>query len=106
MHDINDDWSDVFEQNTPACVAQQVKTRLLLWLGEFFLDTSDGTPYLQDIIGVNTNYDLQIQARILGTEGVLEITNYSSSIEDRFLSVNCTLSTIYGSTELRISTGA
>src|SRR5260364_424406 len=34
-----------FEQDTPEAVAQAVKTRLALRFGEWFLDTSDGTPW-------------------------------------------------------------
>jgi hypothetical protein len=101
--EINNDWSDIFEQNTPSVVSQQVRTRLLLWLGEWYMDTSDGTPYLQDILGFNTNYDLEIKTRILGTPEVTEIINYSSSIStDRKLSVQTTINTLYGITSLTI----
>lgn len=95
--DANGDYQiGVFLSNSPATVAQAVVTRLNLWTGEFFMNTDDGTPYYQDILGRNTNYDLEIQSRILGTIGVLEITDYSSTIVNRALSVNCTINTIYG----------
>lgn len=97
--DANGDYVlGAFLSNTPEAVAQAVKTRLALWMGEFFMDTSDGTPYYQDILGHNTNYDLEIQDRILGTTGVSEIVSYSSSVVNRALSVTCTISTIYGTT--------
>lgn len=92
----------VFLSNSPATVAQAVQTRLLLWRGEWFLDVTDGTPYMQDILGHGTNYDLEIQDRILGTTGVLEITSYSSSVVNRALSVQCTLKTLYGVVSLGI----
>jgi len=102
--DENGDYQiGLFLQNTPEAVAQAVKTRLLLWMGEWFMDTLDGTPYMQDILGHGTNYDLEIKARILGTSGVKEITNYSSSILNRALLVNCTLSTIYGAITVSIT---
>ena len=85
-----------FLSNSPATVAQAVLTRLELWRGEWFLDVTDGTPYMQDILGRNTNYDLEIQNRILSTTGVLEITSYSSSVVNRALSVQATINTIYG----------
>ena len=85
-----------FLSNSPATVAQAVLTRLELWRGEWFLDVTDGTPYMQDILGRNTNYDLEIQNRILSTIGVLEITSYSSSVVNRTLSVQATINTIYG----------
>lgn len=91
-----------FLSNSPAAVAQAVLTRLQLWQGEWFLDTSDGTPYLQGVLGHHTNYDLEIQARILGTPGVIEITDYASSVANRALAVTCTLNTLYGTVTLEI----
>ena len=97
------DWTGVWQKNTPAVVGQQVASRLKLWQGEWFLDTSDGTPYMQDILGFQSNYDLEIQSRILGTPNVVEITNYSSSINGRALTVNATITTSFGSTDLTIT---
>lgn len=91
-----------FLANSPEAVGQAVLTRLKLWRGEWFLDVTEGTPYLQDILGHNTNYDLEIQARILGTPGVLEITDYASSVVNRALTVRCTLNTLYGPVTLEI----
>lgn len=86
-----------FLVNSPDCVAQAIQTRLMLWRGEWWLDTREGTPYLQDILGHNTNYDFEIQSRILGTPGVTELLNYSSNIDSyRNLTVNATVNTIYG----------
>jgi hypothetical protein len=95
--DENGDYSlGVWLINSPETVGQAVKTRLLLWRGEWFMNKSEGTPYMQDILGHNTNYDLQIKARILGTQGVKEIIDYSSNVADRNLSVSCKISTNYG----------
>ena len=100
--DVNGDYQlGVFLVNSPATVAQAVMTRLNLWQGEFFMDTTDGTPYYQDILGRNTNYDLEIQDRILGTIGVLEITDYSSSVINRALAISCSINTIYGATTVQ-----
>ena len=87
-----------FHVNTPAAVAQAVHTRLLLWTGEWFLDTQEGTPYMERILGVGTQgiRDSVIRSRILGTEGVEEITEYASSEINRTLQVACTVKTIYG----------
>ncbi len=35
---------DTWLINTPEAVAQAVKTRFLLWYGQWFLDTTAGTP--------------------------------------------------------------
>ena len=101
--DSNGDYQlGVMLQNTPKTVGQAVKTRLLLWKSEWFMNTDDGTPYYQDILGHNTNYDLQIKSRILGTPNVLEILDYSSSVVNRNLSVNCKINTAYGVVNLSI----
>lgn len=91
-----------FLQDTPLTVAQAVKTRLWLSVGEWFLDTLEGTPYLGEILGHGNlaTYDQAIQERILGTQGVVSIDAYSSSLEDRNLTVQATITTIYGQTNL------
>lgn len=87
-----------FLANSPQCVAQAVSTRLKLWQGEWFLDVTDGTPWLQSILGRSQNPDAYIKQRILGTPGVTAITAYSSTYvgATRKLTVSCTLSTLYG----------
>ena len=87
--------------NSPACVAQAVKTRLGLFSGEWFLNTAEGTPYATEILGRNTlaTYDLAIRRRILGTPGVKAIADYASILTpDRRLTVVAILDTIYGQT--------
>ena len=100
--DSNGDYQlGVWLENTPETVAQAVLTRLKLWRGEWFMDTSEGTPYMQNILGHNTSYDLEVKARILGTQGVTEIIDYSSVVDsDRNLTITCTLTTIYGQIKL------
>lgn len=100
-----------FHVDTPEAVAQAVKTRLGLWYGEWFLDTSDGTPWNEQILGKRTrgrNYDAAIRQRILGTQGVSEISEYSSSFDGntRALSVQATITTIYGTTQISTTMGA
>ncbi len=90
-----DFWIDV-----PQTVAQSVMTRLLLWEGEWFLDTTDGTPYSQEILGYgnSTLRDMAIKSRILDTSGVTSINDYESSVDPvtRALIVSCTIQTAYG----------
>jgi hypothetical protein len=90
-----------FLYNSPAVVAQAVLTRLRLWQGEWFADTSDGTPYLQNVLGktAQASPDVYIKQRILETPGVNAIVSYSSTLNGRALSVTATLDTIYGITE-------
>ncbi len=89
-----------FYSNTPAAVAQSVRTRLGLIAGEWFLDTTAGTPYNSQILGAGmvSKYDPAIKAVILNTKGVLRITDYSSYVDPktRKATVVATIDTIYG----------
>lgn len=88
--------------DSPACVAQSVLTRLELWQGEWFLDTTEGTPWLQSILGKNTGalYDIALRQRILETQGVTDIVAYQSTLDRaaRTLSVTATIDTKFGQT--------
>lgn len=91
-------------RDSPETVAQAVATRLRLLAGEWFLDLAEGTPYVQGVFGRHTqaSYDLVLRARILGTEGVTEITAYESAYnpETRKLTVAVTIDTDYGATSI------
>lgn len=94
-----------FLVNTPEAVAQAVRTRLSLVQGEWFLDTSDGTPYNTQILGLGTSgsYDQAIQERILDTPDVLSIDSYVSVLDEttRSLTVTCTITTEFGQTTIQ-----
>jgi predicted proteasome-type protease len=87
-------------------VGQAVKTRLELWLGEWFLDIDEGTPYMQGVLGKYSKEvaDRTIQDRVLKTEGVTQIANYESTIDPdtRNLSVSMDVDTIYGPTTVQL----
>lgn len=94
-----------FYVDSPEAVAQAVLTRLRLWRGEWFVDTRDGTPWMEEILGkrVRTRSpDAAIKQRILGTEGVTEILSYSSSFDGntRRMKVDATIATRYGQTRI------
>jgi hypothetical protein len=89
--------------NSPEGVAQKVKTRLGLWTGEWFLDKTIGTPYLQKILGYNTASlrDVALRTVILETDGVTALSNYSSVLGGpgpRGLTVSGTITTVYSQT--------
>lgn len=80
--------------------AQAVKTRLQLLREEWFLDTSAGVPYLQEICTKPANLPLAqslIKQTILDTEGVREIVSFDLSVstETRRMSVYTQVRTIY-----------
>jgi hypothetical protein len=85
-------------RDTPAAVAQAVKTRLALWSGTWFLDLSEGTDYIGGVVGAHTQgtRDLIVKDRILGTFGVVALLDYSSSVSERRFTVVATVSTAYG----------
>lgn len=94
--------ADFYIDNVEA-VAQSVMTRLLLLQGEFFLNTDAGVPYATQVLGYDTKptYDQAIRTVILETQGVTAIVSYSSTVENRALTINATLNTIYGQTEIQ-----
>jgi hypothetical protein len=84
----------------PEAVAQAVTTRLRLQLGEWFLDTTDGTDWRGKVLGNRTvqTRDTVIRSRVLLTPGVNTLNDYSSSAEpnSRAFSAQMTLDTIFG----------
>ncbi|VXB25454.1 conserved hypothetical protein [Burkholderia sp. 8Y] len=93
-----------FLVDSPEAVAQLVLTRLKLSTGEWFLDTTEGTPYATEILGAGTasTRDLAIQERILETDGVTGIADYASVVNPttRAFTVAATIDTTYGQTTI------
>lgn len=69
-HNAND-----YLVNTPEAVAQNVRTRLALWQGQWFINTDEGTPYLQQILGKKSAADLVIKSRIWKPRAFSRLTN-------------------------------
>lgn len=93
--------------DNPQAVQQAIATRLKLWLGEWFLDNSDGTAWLTGVLGERYNKvpDAVIKRRILGTPGVTSIVSYSSNFNGptRVLTVTATVQTLYSVTPVPVS---
>lgn len=89
-----------FHVDVPDAPGLVARARLGLWLGQWFLNTADGTPYRERVLGrhTETTRDLVLRARMLGTEGVTGIEAYSAALnrETRKLTVSATLATAYG----------
>lgn len=96
-----------FHTNVPAAPGQAVMTRLLLFLGEWFLDTGEGTPWFNATLGnfQHSNADSSIQDRVLGTQGITGITNYQSVLNSvtRQMNVQMNVETIYGSAQIGVT---
>ena len=86
--------------NVPDGPAQVVVSRLNMWLGDWWLDLGDGTPYNTKVLGKYTGNvrDAAIQARILGTDGVTSLGSYDSQvmISTREYTVQANINTAYG----------
>ncbi|MEQ1964662.1 hypothetical protein ABLB69_16150 [Xenorhabdus khoisanae] len=91
---------NTFLINSPDTVAQAVKTRLNLWLGDWFLDVAEGTPYREAVLEKNYSGVMAIRERILGTEGVTEIISLSTirNPDTRKITITATINTRYGRT--------
>lgn len=91
-----------FHVDSAEGVAQNVMTRLALWQGQWFLDTSEGTPWLQQILGKHNVVDQVIKSRILDTPGVLSISSYESIInpDTRSMTITATIETEFGQSSI------
>ncbi|RXA96960.1 hypothetical protein [Yersinia sp. 2105 StPb PI] len=93
---------NTFLIDSPEAVAQAVKTRFELWRGQWFLDLTEGTPYIQSVLGKQRSdvYILAIRERILDTQGVNSILDFEASYtgENRRVIFAATIDTIYGTT--------
>lgn len=97
-----------FYRDVPEAPAQAVLTRLHMELGEWFLDTTDGTPYQTRVLGKYTGStrDPVLRSRILGSTGVTSIESYSSNLDrdTRAFTVDVTIDTQYGQTVISETT--
>lgn len=93
---------DTWLINSPETVAQAVKTRFMLWYGQWFLDTTEGTPWIQSVLGKQRpeTYNLAIRQRILRTRGVKSIIDFNTAVDGRTrrVSFTATIDTLYGTT--------
>lgn len=82
-------------------IAQTVQTRLALFLGEYFRDITDGTPWFEQILGKFASLDTAesvLRVRIAATPGVIRLTNFDTNfdINSRKYSVTAGILTVYG----------
>lgn len=93
--------------NVPDAVAQTLVTSYLLWLGEWYLDTTLGMPWIQGVLGKHSQStaDLTVQDYGLNVIGVTGITNFSSTSDQdpRLYAASFLLDTIYGPTPVQIA---
>ena len=89
-------------------IAQTVKTRLALFVGEYFRDTTQGTPWFQQILGKVANPELRdsaIKRIIIQTLGVIGISSFETEFErsGRLFTVTVSIITQFGQEQITIS---
>jgi hypothetical protein len=93
-----------FYIDSPEGVAQSILTRLRLWVGEWFLDEGEGTPYSQAMLGVGKSKTIEpaIRARISDTFGVVDILSLDVIVDEnaRTASILAEVNTIFGPSTL------
>lgn len=91
-------------------IAQTIKTRLSLFLGEYFRDITDGTPWFEQILGKGSSLEgkeAAIKNRIIRTDGVIQLTKFSTDfdIDTRTYTVNAGVLTPFGETTITVTGG-
>lgn len=82
-------------------IEQTIRTRLRLFLGEYFRDITDGTPWFEQILGKGTSLDAReaaLRNRIARSPGVVRLTSFKTdfNINTRTYTVTCSVMTSYG----------
>ena len=100
-HDLDVSENDLIIIDGQTEIKQSLKTRLLMVKGDWYLDTTTGLPYYEDIWVKNpnlANIDALIKAEILDTPGVTGLIAYDSEFDDtlRKLTVSFTVDTNNG----------
>ncbi len=91
-------------------VAQTVRTRLNLFLGEYFRDITDGTPWFEQVLGKGSSLatkEAVIKNRIVRTENVTRLTSFDTDfdIATRVYIVTTGILTPFGETQITITGG-
>ncbi len=82
-------------------IEQTIRTRLRLFLGEYFRDVTDGTPWFESILGKGTSQSAReatLRNRIARSPGVIRLTSFSTDydINTRKLTVSVSVLTNFG----------
>ena len=86
-------------------IAQTIYTRLRLFLGEYFRDVTDGTPWFEQILGKAVNMTAReavLRKRIANTSGVIRLVSFSTDFDRDSMTYTVTASVLtqYGVLEI------
>jgi hypothetical protein len=93
-------------------VKQAILTRLLLFMGEWWEDLNEGTPWFQIVLGTPATPNNQqvwaqaLAARITGAPYVTAIQNLTFSFTNRAFKLNASVQTQFGTVDISFSPGA
>lgn len=76
---------DLVLVHNDSAIRQAVQQNLQTFLGEWFLDTTQGVPWLQSILVQHPNLDViqsVLQEAILSTPGILSLTAFNFSFDN------------------------
>lgn len=85
-------------------IAQTIKTRLALFLGEYFRNIKEGTPWFEQILGKFASLDVVesvLRTRIATSPGVIRLTSFVADfdVNTRKYSLSVGVLTKYGIVE-------
>lgn len=89
-------------------IAQTIETRLRLFLGEYFRDTTEGTAWFQQVFaknGTTSSKESVIRTRIAQTDGVIQLTSFETDFDviTRTYTVTAAVLTIYGEATINVT---
>lgn len=89
-------------------IEQTIRTRLNLFLGEYFRNVTDGTPWYEQILGKFANLstaEAAIRARIVNTPGVIRLTRFDSDydVDTRRYNIQAEVLTVFGQASLELT---
>jgi hypothetical protein len=94
-----------FMVDAPDGVAQHIFSRFMLWTGQWFADTTEGTAWATDVLGERTQStrDLVVIDRVRTTPHVVDILSYGSGFypNTRDWNASMTVQTEYGPVALQ-----
>lgn len=104
-HDLAVDNYDLSINTGKELVEQRLKQSLWFFLGEWYLDITDGVPYYRDILikaPIQITVESVLKSTILRTPGVLELTKFLLEYENdtRSLELNFGVLSTFGNIEI------
>lgn len=92
-----------------AAMSQVIQTRLRAIQGEWWEGDRTALPYFTEMIGSPGSLaqirkiDLLVIARLMDTVGVLNVTDFQSSYENRTYRCSCNVLTVYGNVPAEVT---